>query len=157
MSDNKFHTGRVLENMEKLKNELPVIMANQAKNFFTGSWKNDGWEGAQWETPKRKIEGTDEYKYPKKGASTRHTRATLVKSGALRRAVGMSIRNVSFERTTLIVDLPYAAIHNEGGQGLAFGKYSFKMPKRQYMGDSPQLRGMQVEKIKSYIDKVWNK
>lgn len=34
---------------------------------------------------------------------------------------------------------PYADIHNEGLRGRAFGKYPFKMPKRQFMGYSKVL------------------
>jgi phage gpG-like protein len=35
--------------------------------------------------------------------------------------------------------IPYAKIHNEGGTIKVFGKYTARMPKRQYLGWSPRL------------------
>lgn len=43
----------------------------------------------------------------------------------------------------------YAAIHNEGLQGLAFGRHPFKMPKRMFMGYSTVLD----RKLKNIFDK----
>lgn len=143
---NQFGFDRVLRNMQQLKSELPTELANQAQNFFTGSWRSQAWDGNDWQVPKRRIEGTPEYKYPKKKGLGRRTRATLVQSGRLRRAVSNSIRNATFEKIQLIVAVPYASYHNDGTD---------KLPKRQFMGDNPTLRAKQVETIKKQIDKVW--
>lgn len=159
--DNKFGTDKILQNIQQLKNTLPVELANQAQNFFMASWKKQGFDdgGVQsWPVPKRRIEGTEEYKYPKSKGLGRRTRATLVQSGALRRAVGMSIRSTTFEKVQLIVGdmqpsgsgvkgkFDYARYQNEGTD---------KIPKRKFMGDSATLRQMQIKKISSSIDKVW--
>lgn len=40
---------------------------------------------------------------------------------------------------TFFSNVKYAAIHNEGLYGKAFGKYPFKMPKRMFMGYSTVL------------------
>lgn len=93
--------------MDKVKKTLPVLLANQAQNFFVASWKKQGWDDKtiqRW--PKRKDNGPRS-----KG------RAILVKSGKLRRAVGQSIRVKTFEKIQLVVALPYAAVHNEGYVG----------------------------------------
>lgn len=142
----KFDFSRVKKNMERLKVELPVILANQAQNYFVDSWSKQGWEGKTWKTPQRKIPGTNAYKYPKDKGLGRRTRATLVQTGRMRRAVGMSIRAKSFEQIRLVVDLPYAKRHNEGLDG---------MPKRQFMAQSARLEKLQKEKIVSYIDQIW--
>lgn len=144
--DNKFGFGKIKENITRMKTELPVVLANQAENYFVDSWKRQGWDGAGWQTPKRRIEGTSEYKYPKNKDLGRRTRATLVKTGALRRAVSNSIRSKTFNSIRLVVDLPYATYHNEGDG---------KIPKRTFMKDSPILRVKQKEKIKEFTDKVW--
>jgi phage gpG-like protein len=132
--------------MQQLKTQLPVILANQAQNYFTDSWRQQGWDGAAWEIPKRRIKDTPEWKYPKKKDLGRRTRATLVKTGRLRRAVSNSIRQATFDRVRLVVAVPYAAAHNEGTD---------KIPKREFMGDSPLLRQKQIQTIQKEIDKIW--
>jgi phage gpG-like protein len=143
---NQFGTDRVLKNMQQLKNDLPTTLANQAQNYFVNSWRQQGWDGEGWAIPKRRIQGTPEYKYPKKKDLGRRTRATLVKTGRLRRAVSNSIRQATFDKIRLVVETPYAAYNNDGTD---------KIPKRQFMGDSPLLRQKQVQTIKKQIDKVW--
>lgn len=138
----KFH--QVLGNLEQLKRELPIQLANDTRNFFAASWRKGGWEdnGVQrWEEPKRK-------KYSGKNAKRKRaaTRATLVKSGRLRRAVQDSIRSTTMEEVKLVVDVPYAARHNEGLDG---------MPQRQFMGDSAALRRIQRNRITKTVDKIW--
>jgi phage gpG-like protein len=108
MADNKFGLGRVINNVEKLKRTITVLLANQAQNFFVDSWRKKGWDDG---TIKR---------WPERNKETKKSqgRALLVKSGKLRRAVGNSIRLKTFEKIQLIVPLPYAAVHNEGYNGM---------------------------------------
>ena len=146
----RFNFIRVIQNIREVKRVLPPILANDAKRYFLDSFRKSGWDSVPWKTPERKIPGTGAYKYPKKGADARHTRATLVQSGRLRRAVADSTREVDFNQIRFVVDLPYAAVHNYGGD-LKHGK----MPQRKYMGDSPILRLQQIEKIKKVVDRIW--
>lgn len=145
----KFHFDRVLDNISKMKKELPVVLANQAQNFFLSSFRKQGWEDnavEPWKVPNRRIPGTKEYKYPKKKGLGRRTQATLIKTGRLRREVNTSIRSKTFEKVHLVVDTPYAARHNEGQDG---------MPKRQYMGQSRVLATKQIETINYHISRIW--
>ena len=104
---NKFGFDRVLNNMNRLKKTLPVQLANQAQNFFVDSWRKQGWDdGTLQRWPARSVKN-------KKSAG----RSLLVKSGALRRAAGQSIRSQSFDLVKLTVALPYAEVHNEGYNG----------------------------------------
>lgn len=155
MADNKFGFGSIKEKIRQMKEILPAQLANQAQNYFVASWTKQGWDGKKWETPQRKIQGTSEYKYPKKKGLGRRTRATLVQTGDLRRRTANSIRSAKLGRegVRLVVDLPYAAIHNDGGPMANGGK----MPQRTFMKDSPILRVQQREKIKLFTDKVWGK
>lgn len=148
MPDNKFRFGQVKHAYAQLRGQLPINLANQAQNFFVNSWRLQGWDGEPWQTPKRRIPGTAEYKYPKFKGLGRRTRATLVETAALRRAVSNSVRSARFELIRLVVDLPYASAHNDGDPGR-------NLPKRQYMGDSPILRKMQITKINTYISRVF--
>lgn len=146
----KFKFDKVLANVNQLKQELPRVLANDAVRYFNDSFRQQGWDGQRWQTPKRKIPGTYEYEYPKKNAKTRRSRAILVQSGRLRRAVATSVRVVSFQLIRFVVDLPYAAIHNQGGP-IKGGV----MPQRKFMGDSKTLRNLQRAKIKAALDKIW--
>ena len=143
--DNKFLFGQLLKNLQTMKGEIPVILANQAQTFFTRTFTNQGWDGQPWQQVKRRIEGTPEYKYPKTKGLSRRTSPILVRTGTLRRAVSNSIRSATFQSIRLVVDLPYAYNQNEG----------VTIPKRHFMGNSPLLEQQQVLKIKQYIDKAW--
>jgi len=51
--------------------------------------------------------------------------------------------------------LAYAKIHNEGGSFKAFGKYSKKMPKRQYMprpNDPPNAKILNAASKKYFFE-----
>lgn len=154
---NKFNFDIVIKELQKAKVDLPKQLANISKKYFLDSWKNQGWEGHKWKTPKRQIPGTPEYKYPKKGASDRHSRAILIGkgSGALRRAVNNSIKEQTFNIIRFEVNVDYAKIHNEGG----IMKNGKRMPQRQFMPvgniNPPALTKMQKEKIDFVIGKIW--
>ena len=143
---NKFTFDRVMQNFEKLKNGLPVVLANEAQNFFAGSWKSQGFTDTTlkgWNPRKKETKKTE-------------GKAILVGSGKLRRAVQNSIREKSFSKVRLVVDggsIPYASVHNNGGHaGRGAG---FEMPQRQFMGDSAELRKQQRKTIVKFIDKIW--
>ena len=137
---------------------LPLMIGKEAENFFKDSFKNQAWEGVQWEERKRKD------KNPKR-------RALLVKTGRLRRSI--RIREVSFGKVVVGTDVPYAQIHNEGGiitgtqnvsahkvrsherrgsrvrehQRVAYVRtVNIAIPKRQFMGESALLN-QKVEKL----------
>lgn len=154
MADNKFYLGRVLDNITKLKRDLPIVLANQAQRHFSNSWKEQGFEGKPWKEVQRRIPGTDSYKYPMKKGLARRTRAILVKSGELRRKVAASVRVARFERINLVVDLPYAVAHNEGTSN-AGRNHSTVIPARPFMKDTPKLREMQIQKINEFVQKLW--
>jgi hypothetical protein len=148
MSEDKFRFNEVKRALQLVHRELPVKLANQAQNYFVKSWSAQGWDGRPWKTPKRRIAGTPEYKYPKLKDLGRRTRATLVgkQSGRLRRAVSNSIRSKTMNSVRLVVDLSYAHVHNEG---------SGRMPRRTFMKDSPILRKQQDAEIKNAFKDVF--
>lgn len=146
MPDNGFHFDKLKTNLLQMKTELPPILANQAQNFFVGTFTKQSWDGVGWKEVKRRQEGTDEYKYPKTKGLSRRTSPILVRTGRLRRAVSNSIKSATFQSVRLVVDLPYAAAQNDGNEHIT---------RRRFMGNSPLLVAQQKEKIKQYIDKLW--
>jgi len=146
--EDKFKFGQLKERITKMRQELPVLLANDSRLYFSNTFKTQSWDGVPWQEVNRRIPGTPEYKYPKKKDLGRHTRPILVGKGStkLRRAVNNSIRVQSWPVVRLVVDLPYAQAHNEG-----LGK----MPKRQFMGNSPILHSQHLERIDKYMKSLW--
>lgn len=131
--------------LQKSLNDFVTIMGTDAKNHFVKSFRNQGFEDEtiqKWKPRKRKSYRT------RNGRVVDDTnRAILVKTGDLRR----SIRVISRSYRTIVLgsDLPYAQIHNDGLNGLAYGKHHFKMPKRQFIGHSKKL----IEQLRTKLDK----
>lgn len=154
----KFNFERVKQNLEQVKKELPVLLANDAQIFFLQSFKNQGWDGKPWKEVKRRQEGTPEYKYPKLRGLSRRTNPILQGMGTssrLRREVSLLSANarVSYNQYNFTVVLrlndsivPYAKYHNAGDG---------KIPQRKFMGDSLALRRILRRRIDIYLDKVW--
>jgi phage gpG-like protein len=128
-----------------------IAMAN--KNYFLQSFQRQSWDDKKWEEVQRRIPGTNAYKYPAKKGLRRRTRPILVGKGSLRRAVNSSIKSITPNRIRFQVDLPYAAIHNEGLRKKGGGT----MPKRQYMGNSKQTDKINQTIIKKYVNKAFRR
>jgi len=142
----KFGIDKVINNLNTTKRVLPVKLANQAVNHFSVNFVKQGFETKHWQEVKRRIPDTPEYKYPKRKGLSRRTKPILIGTGRLRRAVAASKQLTTFNLIKLVVDLPYAARHNEGLDN---------MPERTYMRDSVQLRIKQKELIEKEIDAIW--
>jgi phage gpG-like protein len=151
---NKFKIDQILKNVDKIKNTVPPLLANQARNFFLESFKQKAWRDGtteNWKEVQRRIQGTKEYKYPKTRQLSRRTSPILVRTGKLRRAVRNSVRQQTFNKIELVVPLNYAAVHNEG---LPM-KNGDKMPRRRFMGESKRLNNHHLRLIEKEFDKVW--
>lgn len=144
----KFNFDRVGKNFQKVKTALPKVLANQAQNYFHKSFKDQGFDGTKWKEVNRRIEGTNEWKYPKNKGLGRRTKSILSGSGALDRAVGNSIRAATFDMVSIVVALEYAEAHNDGNP-------KRNLPKRQFIGQTRTLTNMQDKKIDEYIQKTW--
>lgn len=133
--------------LQKSLNDFIVVMGTDAKNHFVKSFRNQGFEDAsieKWQPRKGEIMSSGIAKVRRKDKSSR---AILVKTGDLRRSI--RVLNKSYRSITLGSDLPYAQIHNDGLYGNAYGKYRFKMPKRQFIGHSKKL----IDQLRMKLDK----
>ena len=137
----KFNLDRVLQNVEQMKTTLPKVLANDAKRFFLSSWDKQGFTDV----------GLTPWKPRAKETKKTKGKSILVGTGKLRRAVANSVKSATFESIKFEVNLPYAAIHNEGGTLHNGGT----MPKREFMGDSKTLRDLLEKKINLAIEKIW--
>jgi hypothetical protein len=134
----RFNFAEVQKKLIEAKREIIVLLPNQAQNYFVKSFTDQGFDGQSWKNVERREEGTKAYKYPKTKGLQRRTQPILVgagwkkRGGTLRRAVSTMARtSVSYEQGfKMIVDLPYAAIHNEGGiihKGASSRSMNFKV------------------------------
>ena len=120
------------------------IMAAEAEEHFKRSFRNQGFEDNSIEkwAPRKRLSRADK---KAKGRS----RAILVQSGALRNGIVRS--RINAYRYKVTSDLPYSAIHNYGLPGRAWGKHSFTMPQRRFIGVSQMLIKRNVRTFKKHI------
>jgi phage gpG-like protein len=122
------------ELQQALKDSV-TIMGVEAINHFTKSFRNQGFEDVtvqRWQPRKR---NTDPGRGILIGKGTAILRKSLIK------------RNIGRYAVMITSPLDYANVHNEGlraGRGKGF-----KMPKRQFVGDSQKL----MNKIERMIDR----
>ncbi len=149
---NKFEFEKVVANLQQLKPKLPQELANIARNQFVNNFRTESFFGNKWEQVQRRIVGTAPYKYPKKKKISRRVKPILVNTGKLRREVGDSIKQVSWDEIKLRVDVRgktsynYAAAHNDGTD---------KISKREFMGNHPQLNNKIRNKIQQSIRQIF--
>ena len=149
-TSNKFNFKQVKANLNKTKRELPIKLAAQAENHFAEAFDKGGLDEYKWKEVNRRIDGTKEYKYKPKGISlsANQNNPILVGKGTLRRKVARSAVERTFQRTRLVVDLPYAAIHNEGGES-TIGAHSrakfFTTHTKTYQGLKMNKKGQYKE------------
>jgi phage gpG-like protein len=131
--------------LQKSLTAFITVMGTDAKNHFVKSFRNQGFEDQtiqRWQPRKRTS-----YRTSNGRVVDDTNRAILVKSGDLRRSVRVISKR--YHSITLGSDLPYAQIHNDGLMGKAYGKYPFKMPKRQFIGHSRKL----IDQLRMKLDK----
>jgi phage gpG-like protein len=138
--------------LQKTLTAFITVMGTDAKNHFVKSFRNQGFEDdsiQRWQPRKNEISGG----IARLRRKSLGSRAILVKTGDLRR----SVRVISKSYRSIVVgsDLPYAQIHNDGLYGNAYGKYRFKMPKRQFIGHSNKLIRQLRVKLDSRIVNVF--
>ena len=132
-----FNFDRVLQNFNRLKKTMPVKVANATKNYFIKSFTDQSFDGQAWQEVQRRISGTNANKYAKPASKTR---AILIQSGKLRRAVSTSLRLATFDKIEFLIDggtIPYAKVHNDGGvidRTESFRASFFKTKVTQYIG-----------------------
>ena len=141
----KFNFAEVWKKLQEAKTDLPVKLANTAQNYFASTFRKGGFDGKAWAEVERRKPGTPEYMYPKNSGLARRKRGILIGSTRdLIDSMRHSIREVNWEQIVLGTDVPYAAYHNEG---------TSRLPKRQFIGDSQELK----EKINKQITEALNK
>lgn len=120
--------------------DAPRIAANVAVNHFKENFQKQGFEKKKWKEVKRRKSS--------KVKGARSTRKILTgNTGDL----GRSFEKPTFKPSTALIisDLPYSAVHN---LGLRAGRgKGFRMPKRQFMGESEMLNKITTRELEKKL------
>lgn len=150
----------IITNLQKLKTTINPILANEALVFFQDNFRRQGFLDKSLE----------KWKERSPNAPRNKKRGILIDSGVLRN----SLRVVKVGRKSFVIgtNIPYAAIHNQGGKIDArvavkshtrrgrTGRHRVRehsrnlnitIPQRQFLGKSQTLR-KELEKI--FIEEV---
>lgn len=148
-----FNNAKIVKDMAvKMERAIAASISTaavMARNHFVLSFRNQGFTDEtlkRWQPRKNEISGGI--------ARVRRSRAILVQSGNLRNSIKASVRGNSI---VISSDLPYAGIHNDGGNGLAWGRTPFTMTKRQFIGNSAVLNRKILGLLKRNIDTTFNR
>jgi phage gpG-like protein len=141
---NKFNLKQAEQKARKAMEAAIVDVGNTAKVFFVQSFRKQGWDDKSVEKWKPRKKKTYKTKSGKTVDDT--TRATLVKTGDLRRSIIRDPANRAALTVKISTDLVYAARHNNGLKN---------MPKRQFMGDSYNLNEQVKKVIVKRLDKIF--
>lgn len=133
-----------------IEKHLPIIIGKEAVDHFTQNFEKQSWERTPWQEVKRRQSWTREYKYNLKHHKARLSRPILGgDTGNLKRSLQYTTKT---NGVLIHSDLIYAAVHNYGGHA---GRGSgFQMPKRQFIGDSPELKKHIENIIRIRISKI---
>ena len=141
-----FKFNKVKVKSKTMKNELPRWIGITAKNWFTKGFRQGGGQtdasSSGWDARKKADVGK------KRGILIGKGRGTLRHS--------IRVLQSTFSRIIIgSTGLPYARIHNEGLQGKAWGKHSFKMTKREFIGKSTKLETVIKARIKQKMNLIF--
>jgi phage gpG-like protein len=140
----KFNEKRkIVAHLKQFEKQLGLMVSEMgviANNHYVKSFSNQGFTDSSLQTwqPRKRTLRRDRNK---------PNRAILVNTGHLRRSIAR--KPAGRLAVKVYTPLVYAAIHNEGLNGKAWGKHPFKMPKRKFMGYSKVMD----EKIQKMIDR----
>jgi Phage virion morphogenesis family. len=141
--------------------DIPRKVAKAAVRAFKDNFRNEGFFGEKWEEVQRRK--TKTVKYKTKTGKVKTKTVKIGKGAAGRRKIltgstadlGKSIKS-KVEGTTITVysDLPYSAAHNEGTNNAGRG-HKTKIPKRQFIGDHPELQKIIQNEIEQNLNDIF--
>lgn len=132
----------------------PTIAARVAVEYFKNSFQTESWERKKWKDVKRRTSGFT------RGAAS--MRKILTGTGDLGRSIEQDASRTGKGQAVVHTNPSkfansqkiYAAVHNEGlraGRGKGF-----KMPKRQFMGESIELNKRIINELQRMLQTLIN-
>ncbi|MDD2489235.1 MAG: phage virion morphogenesis protein [Bacteroidales bacterium] len=153
----------LIANQKQIKrfvsNIAPDLMGDAAVNHFKENFDKEGFVDETlkpWKEVKRRQEESSWYEFdankPPKYRSTKRGKDKILKdTNQLQDSIEYEAKQ---HKVIIHSDIPYAAVHNYGQKAKIFGKKSFKMPKRQFIGHSKQLDKKIIKMLTYEIGKI---
>ena len=142
-----------------------MIVGNVAVSWFKKNFQNQAWGRVRWKEVQRREPGTKAYKYNAKHHPARTTRMILTgDTGDLGRSIEIKETSplhggseggyitIWTNPSAFGSKEPYGRVHNEGlraGRGKGF-----TMPRRQFMGEHPELDDLIVKKLEEKLKQI---
>ena len=133
----------------KAPHDAGTILERGFKRSFNLQRFND-YTGTGWQEVKRRQSGSGWYGHGSKTGAAK-TRAILINSGALRDSIRYE---ASRGMVKVMSSEIYAPVHNEGLNAKIYGKKTFKMPKRKFMGHSELILSEIRKKVDTNIKRI---
>lgn len=135
--------------------DIPRHIGVTAVNHFSKNFDTESFRGKKWKEVKRRDSSSSWYGYqyganskrpsshPRRSSRGKYThysptatRTPILSSQDNNLANSLEYKT-NGKQVHIISDLPYAQIHNQGGQTKVFGKHHAQMPKRMFVGHDP--------------------
>jgi phage gpG-like protein len=126
--------------------QAPRIAGKTAAAFFEENFARQGFQAGglkPWQEVKRRAD-------PRLAGKAAGSRPILIGTGNLRRSIGYTTGTAS---ATVFSDAPYAAAHNQGTTTAGRG-HATTIPKRQFMGESPELNKLVISEIERKLNTI---
>lgn len=148
----KFNLKSKAAKFTAFKKTIPIIFANDIKNFFQDSFKKGGFTDKSFKPwqPRKSEQSNNGSLARRFTRRSRESRAILVKSGELKQSIRVAGTPTFDKIKVASLGLPkhkgktYGEVHNFGLRFRGRGKKRKFMPKRQFMGSSRALK-MKIE------------
>ncbi len=150
---------RIAEIRAYKEQNLPDIVGTEAVNHYRESFHNEGFTDKTkrpWQDVKRRDPASPWYGFdPDNKKHFSQTRA----SDKILTGDSKELQNsITYAKkpgcVTVYTDKPYAAVHQFGLPAKIFGKKTFKMPARPFIGRSEVLMQKIYDKIKRDLNKI---
>lgn len=177
----KFDFDNVIYKFGQVEKELYMVLAQKTKQYFLDSWRRQAWAGVSWKPPVRQSRKGGSKRNTAQtlvqtGALRRAVNNSLTTAdGGIIRFIVKDVPYAAIHNYGGVINKKSrqatANFSRHGEKGLRFtgnkhkgvvatsrhtiGAHSINMPKRQFMGDNPELRNIQRKTIKDYIRKIW--
>lgn len=147
-------------NVKNAQGDLPRIAANEAARQFRKNFQDESFFGEKWDDVQRRSEKEVSYKTKSGKVKTKKVKRGKGADGSRKILTGRTADlgksiNIRIEPNKAIVysDLPYSAAHNEGTSTAGRGRKT-KIPKRQFMGNHPQVEAAILAEIKKRMNQA---
>ena len=131
--------------INKVLNDVAIITGKQAVDLFKENFQNEGFNGKPWQEVKRRQN-------PKTRGAAVSRKILTGDTGDLGESI--KYKYLGNAEVSVYSNSPYAQAHNEGTRTAGRGN-STVIPKRQFMGRSPELDKIVETEIKKKLDNLF--